>query len=188
MSDFDRLKLDIAEHYFKLLRPYDKMDKTRLFISRWLDVVKTYSKLPDFIAFDPTLPVLNRIVPRAKGVVLVPYPSIKVSRLPQYTSVFPYYPFRVKLEHKDESCKIGLEFFRMYLDITGIRIVCIYRMWYKEKEIVAELQETYPDIKIYTTDCYGSFCQIMLNSVTRGLKSQSRSIHSADKISRSAVL
>ena len=188
MSNFEHLQVEIKEHYFKLFRPYNKINDTHLFISRWLSVVKTYSQLPRFIAFEPKKPILDRLVFSAKGVVLVPFSNTKVCRLPRYTSVFPYYPFRVKQEYTDTLCKIGLEFFHLYLKITGIRLVCLYSLWHnQEKEIIKELQSEYPNIQIYLKNSYSSFCKVMLKSARRGLKFQSRSINSVDKISQSAA-
>lgn len=183
----DRLQVQIAEHYFKLFRRYNKMDEIQFFIRRWIDVVQTYSKLPHFVAFDPPVPVLTRLVSMANGVVLVPFNYSKVPKLPKFTSVFPYYPFRIKLEHTDESCKIGLEFFHLYLELTDIRFVCVYELWYQQDKITKELRERHPHIKIYTTASYKSFCAIMLNPLTRDSKFPHRPTNSGDKTLRPAV-
>lgn len=183
----DRLQVQIAEHYFRLFRRYDKMDQVRFFIQRWIDVVQTYSKIPHFVAFDPPVPALNRLVSRARGVVLVPFNNSKVRRLPRFTSVFPYYPFRIKLEHTDECCKIGLEFFHLYLELTDIRFVCVYKMWYQQDKIIRELREKHPHVKIYTTASYKSFCAVMSNSLTRDSKSPRRRTDPEDKLSRPAA-
>lgn len=183
----DRLEVQIAEHYFRLFRRYDKMDETRFFVKRWIDVIHSYSKMPRFVAFDPPVPVLNRLVSGAQGVILVPFNNSKVPRLPRFASVFPYYPFRIKLEHTDESCKIGLEFFHLYLEMTDIRFVCVYKMWYQQDKIIKELHEKHPCVKIYTTTSYKSFCSVILNSLTRDSKFPRRSINQADKSLRRAV-
>lgn len=183
----NRIKVQIAEHYFKLFRQYNKMDEIRFFIQRWITIVETYAKVPHFVAFDPPVPVLNRLVPDAKGVVLVSFNYSKVPKLPRFTSVFPYYPFRIKLEHTDESCKIGLEFLHLYLELTGIRFLCVYELWYQRDKIIKELQERHPHLKIYTMPSYKSFCAIMLNSWKRGSKSQLGQINPEGKTSRPAV-
>lgn len=184
----DRLQVQIAEHYFRLFRRYNKMDETRFFIQRWIDVVQSFSKVPHFVAFDPPVPVLSRLVFGAKGVILVPFNNSKLPRLPRFTSIFPYYPFRIKLEHTDESCKIGLEFFHLYLELTDIRLVCVYKMWFQQDKIINELRERHPHIKIYTTASYKSFCTIMSNSLTRDSKFPHHQTNPEGKISTPAVL
>lgn len=157
MFDFNRVQQQVHEYYFKLFRHYNKPDATDYFIKRWLDLIRSYSVAKDFIAFDPTLPVLHRLVPRPRALVLVPFPNVQVSWGP-HISVFPYYPLRVKKERHDVTCHAGLEFLHLYLELTGLRTLCLYNFFPgQERRIVAELQDTYPGIRIYGKGSYDSF-------------------------------
>lgn len=188
MFDFERLKVIVAEHYFKVFRLYNKPEQMGFFIRRWCELIHTYSKSHGFISFDPTVPVLNKLVPGAKAIILVPFPNTSINYLPHRTSVFPYYPFKVKKEIKDETCQIGLEFFHLYLELTGIRIVCIYNMRYQEDKIASELQEIYPDIELYGRGAYSSFTRkvqsISSKSLLGGSKFQSHLKGARDRVSQ----
>lgn len=188
MFDFERFKVIVAEHYFKVFQLYNKPEQMGFFIRRWCELIHTYSKSKGFISFDPTVPVLSKLVPGAKAILMVPFPNTRINYLPRRTSVFPYYPFKVKKEIKDETCQIGLEFFHLYLELTGIRIVCIYDMRYQEDKIASELQDTYPDIELYGRGAYSSFRSkvqsISSKSLSGGSKFQSHLKGSRDRVSQ----
>lgn len=188
MFDFERVQLQIREYYFKLFRHYNKPEEIRYFVQRWLDIIRSYSEHKEFIAFDPPLPVLKRLVPRAQAVILVPFPNIQVRlRLGPYTSIFPYFPFRVKKVLHDETCRTELQFFNLYLDITGIRTVCLYNFFHhQERNIMVELQKNYPDIEVYGKGSYDCFMR-KIHSRTGSLKSQSRLKALRDTPSRQVV-
>lgn len=161
MFDFERVQLLVREHYFKLFRCYDKPEEIGYFVRRWLDLVRSYSSSKDFVAFDPKVPVLTRLVPRATSVILVPFPNVKVHWGLPSTSVFPYFPFRVRKDTHDVCCRAGLELFLLYLELTGIRTVCLFRLYPgQEDKIVEELQQKYPDIKVYGKGSYDCFKRI----------------------------
>ena len=112
MFDFDRLQLYVQDHYFRLFRFYNKPDETKYFIKRWLEFLRSYSELKEFVSFDR--PVLKRLVPRAKAVILIMFPNVPIVLNSPFLSVFPYRPFRVKLETRDICPDVGLEFLHMY--------------------------------------------------------------------------
>lgn len=178
MFDFQRLQIHIQEYYTKLFRPYNKPEETTYFIKRWLDLIRSYSTSKDFLSFDPTTPVLNRLKPKAKAVIVTSFPNVQVHFHLPFTSVFPYYPFRIKKETHDETCGIGLEFLLLYLELTGIKTVCLYKMYScQEDKIVDELQEKFPNIQIYGKGSYDCFKQkvfMNLKSGSSGSRSQSR--------------
>lgn len=178
MFDFQRLQVHVQEYYIKLFRPYNKPEETTYFIKRWLDLIRSYSTSKDFLSFDPTTPVLTRLKPKAKAVILIPFPNVQVHFHLPYTSVFPYFPFRIKKETHDETCNIGLEFLLLYLELTGIKTVCLYKMYScQEEKIVEELQEKFPDIEIYgkgSYDCFKKKVFINLKSGSNDSRSQSR--------------
>lgn len=188
MFDFERLQILIQEYYLKLFRPYNKPEETTYFIKRWLNLIQSYSESKDFLSFDPTTPVLNRLKPKAKAVILTPFPNTPIHFHLPYTSVFSYYPFRVKKETHDSTCSIGLEFFHLYLELTGIKIVCLYKMYQsQENKIVEELQEKFPDIEIYGKGSYDCFKQkvfMYLKSGSSGSRCQSHSKVLKDTISQ----
>lgn len=128
MFDFEHIQGIIGEEYFKIFWTYSKPDESKYFIVRWLDLIHSYTKTKGFISFDPSVPVLHLLEPQAKLVVLASFPNTKLKGIPSRTSVFPLYPFRVEKDTVDETCRIGLEFFYMYLDLTGIWTVYLYNL------------------------------------------------------------
>lgn len=192
MFDFQRLRIHIQEYYAKLFRPYNKPEETAYFIKRWLDIIRSYSTSKDFLSFDPTTPVLNRLKPKAKAVIVTSFPNVQLPfRLP-FTSVFPFYPFRVKKEIYDEKCNIGLEFLVLYLELTGIKTVCLYNMYSRLENMIADdLQKKFPDIEIYGKGSYDSFKKkvfMNLKSGSNGSRSQSRLKGVKGTVSRQDVL
>lgn len=158
------------------------------FIKRWCELIHTYSKMNGFLSFDPTVPVLSRLVPQAKAIILVPFPNTCINYIPPRTSVFPYYPFKVKKETRDETCQIGLEFLHLYLDLTGIRIIYIHDMRYQEDKIASELQDKYPDIELYGKGAYSCFRRkvqsVNLKTLSGNSVFQSHSTGWKDKVSQ----
>lgn len=179
MFDFERFQVITAEHYFKVFRSYNKPEQMKFFIKRWCELIHNYSRSNGFLSFDPTVPILSKLVPQAKAVILVPFPNTNISYVPCRTSVFPYYPFKIKKEIKDETCQIGLEFFHLYLELTGIRLVYIHEMRYQEDKIASELQDKYLDIELYGRGAYNCFKRkvqsISLKSSPNDSRFQSRS-------------
>lgn len=188
MFDFERLQVIIAEHFFKVFRSYNKPEQMSFFIRRWCELIHTYSKMNGFLSFDPTVPVLSRLVPQAKAIILVPFPNTSISYIPPHTSIFPYYPFKVKKEVTDETCQIGLEFFHLYLELTGIRIIYIHNMRYQEDNIASELQDKYPNIELYGRGAYNCFRRkvqsLNLKPLSGNSIYQSHSKGSKSKVSR----
>lgn len=189
MFDFERVQLLIREHYYRLFRGCQKPEETGYFIKRWLDLVRSYSTSSDFLSFDPTVPVLTRLVPKAKTVIVVPFPNVKVYWGLPSTSVFPFFPFRVRKETNDVACRAGLEFLHLYLELTGIRVVCLYRLYPgQEDKIAEELQQKHPDVKVYGKGSYDSFKRIAVvmasDSGTGSSKSRPRSSASRGRVSR----
>lgn len=186
MFDFERLQIIVAEHYFKVFRSYNKPEQMHFFIRRWCELIHSYSTSKGFLGFDPTVPILSRLVSQAKAVILVPFPNTRIGYLPHRTSVFPYYPFKIKKEIKDETCQIGLEFFHLYLELTGVRIVYMHEMRYQEDRIASELQDKYSDIELYGRGTYACFKRkvqsVSLKSSSGNSIFQSRSKVLKDKI------
>lgn len=189
MFDFGRVQLLIQEHYYRLFRGCEKPEETGYFIKRWLDLVRSHSTSPDFLSFDPTIPVLTRLVPKANTLIVVPFPNVKVGWGLPRTSVFPYFPFRIRKENNDVVCRAGLEFLHLYLELTGIRVVCLYRLYRGQEDRIAdELQQKHPGLKVYGKGSYDSFKRIAVvmasNSGTGSSKFRPRSSALRDKVSR----
>ena len=187
MFDFHRLQVRIHDHYFRLFRSYNKPEEASYFIKRWLELLRSHYEAKDFVSFDPPA-FLNRLVPKAKAVLLVKYPNVPLTYRSPFLSVFPYYPFRVKKETRDISCYTGLEFLHLYLELTGIRIICLYKIDFREElKIVSELQERYPDIKIYGKGTFDCFKKRLSKLSSGNLKCPLQLKVSMDKISRQEV-
>lgn len=174
MFDFEQFKFIVRAYYFKLFRFYNKTDETLYFIKRWTEVVRSYSDLDDFISFDPPTPILNRLVSEPIAVTIVPHSYTRISRVPPRTSIFPYCQFVVKRKLNDSRCK-SLEFLHLYLELTGIRIVSLFNIYYDEDKIIKELQEKYKNIQVYGNKVYNCFYRriMHLNSASRSSKFRS---------------
>lgn len=185
MPDFAALKLLIVEHYFKVFRCYAKQDIYQLFIQRWLELLFMYCNLKHFVNFEPSVPVLRHLSPSATAILITPNYYMRPQYTPPYMSVFPYSPYRIVFEHKDEFCQNSLEFLHLYLDITDIRLVGFYQMSYKEHEIIADLQKKYPDIVLYGSKSFNSFKRVATTGVDpRSLKSQPQCSTWPDSVSQ----
>lgn len=184
MFDFHRLKARICEYYFKKFRLYNSIDSTKFFIQRWLDVLHSYTKLNNFVGFNPTLPVLLHIAPQARAVLIVPtFDKLPNYKVPHFVTIFPVYPYRIVLQHTNIYCDQGLEFLILYLELTGIKLVGLYKIFQEEK-YTHELQKKFPDIDIYGTHSYSSFIRQVKLSGVHGSKFQRPSLNCLDKISK----
>lgn len=154
MFEIERHKSFITDHYFRLLRDYGKPDLLRQFIERWIDLLVMYSSKSHFSCFDPPVPILNRIVSKAKSVLVVPFGNTPVPHLPRCT-IFPLYPFRIHTSHHVECSRDGLEMLQLYLKLTNVRIVGFYK--FKNDHILAELRKMFPHITVYNASLFSSF-------------------------------
>lgn len=158
MFDIQVAKSVVSESYFQVLRHCDKPDLLQHFIERWLEILKNYSGIPAFIAFESRVPLLNQIVPHAVGLLVVSFDN-DVRRLDDI-SVIPLYPFRVKLQYNNICCREGIEMIHLYLQLTGIRYVGFH---YKVREFanrpMRELSSTFPDVTVYGPDSYKTFLE-----------------------------
>lgn len=176
MFDFERQKQLVAEHYFKIFRSYKKPNEMKYFIQRWLAIIKTYCDEKGFITFDPDPPVFQRLVPRANAVAVV-YNTIAMEKcfVPPQVSVIPYFPYRVILEHDTKQCSEQLEFLKLYLELTDIRLVGFHGLFFNEVRVISELQKQLPHLEIYGSKSFENFKRRATKSFLNGLKFQSRS-------------
>lgn len=153
MFDLERHKILIGEHFFKLFHSYRKPELAQKFIRRWLELLKVYSELPNFVSFGDRAPVLKRLQPNARAVLIVPFENtIHYFHNPR-VSVFPLYPFRVQLTHKGICCKEGLELLLIYLEMTGIRLIGFYDVVNYKK-----IMESLPRATCYPPALFKYFC------------------------------
>lgn len=156
MVDIRRLRVPIAEKFFKALHSYRKPDLTKAFIKRWIELLHEYSKIPTFRSFHSKIPHLENLSPEAESLLIVPFEDSKTPRLAK-VSVIPLYPFRVYLEHKSVCCKEGLEFIQMYLTITSITLVGFYDIK-NYKKIIETLKASHPNVQYYAPSLFKFFC------------------------------
>lgn len=147
MFDLDRVKFYIAEEFLKRFRNRSKLRLVKRFIQRWLELLHTYSRIPDFVGFDSPAPILNLLVPRPTAVLIVPFDNCSEFIIPN-VSVFPLYPFRVNLTYKSFCCREGLELLSMYLKITNVSIVGI-RGIHNHRKIFKSLKQKFPHLLCY---------------------------------------
>lgn len=161
MFDVDRHRLTIAECYFRLFR--DRKDDAQAFYQRWIDLLVMYAHMPRFVSFDPPVPLLHRLVPRAIAVVVVPFPNTRVPMSLRGVSIFPLYMFRVNYTSHMECCSEGKEFLHMYLQMSGIRLVGAFKV--RHAHLFTHLEETVPGVKCYGASSFNSFRQVCRNAV-----------------------
>ncbi|GBM53927.1 hypothetical protein AVEN_64848-1 [Araneus ventricosus] len=176
MFDVEAAKALVADHFFKKLYRYGENEKLQTIITRWIQLLEEYSQLKGFIAFDPPLPLL-KINPRAVGVLIVPYPNVKVTVWSLPITQFPIYPFCVQLQHTRMSCKEGLEMLHLYLSLVDIQIIGFFKVP-NDTFLIPDLKKRYPNARIYGRRSLSTFLSVCRLAATQpagqshGLKSQ----------------
>lgn len=155
MFDYERLKISVAEHLFKILRMYKK-DDVHFFIQRWLDILRTYTDMENFVGFEPALPILPHLVPRAHAVLIVPTYNNHLPHIPGL-SIFPMFPYRIMLQHTNITCNNSMEFLMLYLELTGVDFIGFTKRHYQEESWKSELRQRFPGLKIYGSRSYACF-------------------------------
>ncbi|KAG8175225.1 hypothetical protein JTE90_022648 [Oedothorax gibbosus] len=160
MFDVERQRMPIAEFYFRLFR--HRKEDARALYQRWIDLLIMYSQMPRFISFDPPVPLLHRLVPRAIAVVIVLFPKTRVPMNLRSISTFPLYPFRVNYTSHTECCSEGEEFLHMYLQSSGIRLVGVFSPTFQARftHLLTNLEEKMPRIQCYGPSSFDSFRQV----------------------------
>lgn len=156
MFDLVRTKNAVADHYFRILQSYKKPQLLKAFIQQWFHLITSYSQEPHFLSFDPPVPVIQRLIPHAVGVLVVPFPNTRVPVYLKRVSIFPLYSFRINYKHHTECCREGVEILLRYLEMTDIQMVGFYKVPHAPK-VIDELQEKYPNLKCYGPSAFGSF-------------------------------
>lgn len=171
MFDLERVKILIAEHFFKQFRKYNKPKLTDQFIRRWLQLLLIYSQIPNFVSFHDKAPKLNRLYPKARAVLVVPFEDFKLPFFVPNVSVFPLYPFKTYLKHKSICCREGIELLQLYLEISDIKIVGFYKVM-NYKSVIDTLLEKDPSLHCYPPSLLTYFCRFS-NKVSRNARSHS---------------
>lgn len=147
MFDIERIRVPIAQYYFKLFNRYTtKKEYVREFITNWISLLDSYSKLPNFIRFESTVPKLERLISPTRSVLIVPFDNTKTYI--KNTSIFPLYPFRVQLKRQTICCKEGLDLLILYIKIANIKVIGFLNVG-NYKFIIEKIKKIYPKIKCY---------------------------------------
>lgn len=158
MTDIARAQKVIGEYYTKIFYHCpDKNVVVRRFIQKCIQLVDIYSQLPHFVSFPTKIPLLRGLYPHAKSVLIVLFEDSQIF-LPN-VSVFPLYPFPVRLKHKNICCKEGIDLLLLYLEITNIKIVGFYRVNHY-KRIVQTIKGKFPKMYCYPPNLFKYFCRI----------------------------
>lgn len=137
--------VQIRDYFMKTFNRYRKPEETKYFIQQWLTALESYASEEGYIAFEPNPPILSKLVPNAIAVLVVPHFLTNVPFRFRHVSIFPIIPYRVKMKHTERPCTPQVEFLKLYLHLTGIRVVGFYKMSYYEKSVLPEL----PPVDVY---------------------------------------
>lgn len=182
----------IQESLFKVLKCYGKSDETRLFIKKWLQMLYCYTSDRDFITFEPNPPVLSTLVPNAVAIMVIPYSSSKIPFRFRYLSIFPLFPFRIQMKHTDMPCQNQSDFLKLYIKLSGIRMIGFHSMTFQERSISEQLKKEFPYLKIYLSRSIYDFKRKLVRfkpeaAFSRDLKCQSLPSTPSDTASQSAA-
>lgn len=147
----------VRDHFFSLLRNYNKPHSLQAFITRWIDLLNMYSSKEHFVTLEPNLPLLRRLKPGAVGVLVVPFENTIVPPGLKRVSIFPLYPFRVRTTLHTECSRDGEEMLQLYLAMTGIRIVGFYKVS-DHMSCVSNFSKQ-PNLHVYSSSLFSSFRQ-----------------------------
>lgn len=161
MFDLEKHKTLIAGHYFKMLKNFNNLEKTNSFIQRWLELLSYYSKSKGFLSFQPKIPVIQRLSPSAKGVLVVQFENSRVAYVDGHVSVFPLYPFQVQCENNNFCCREGFELLVDYIRLTGIRVLCFHFTVIKYNQWSLQLKEKFPNLRVYGPNSLFTFYKVV---------------------------
>lgn len=157
MFDLQRIKALQTDHYFRLLYRNNKSEEMERFVQRWFQLLEMYSTKSNFVSFDPQTPFLNHLVPNAVGVLVVPFHNQPLPCRLRHVSVIPLYPFRINYTINVECSRDGFELLSLYLKATGIKWVGFFNLPPTLLKRIPELQEAFPNVKIYGPSSFSSF-------------------------------
>ncbi|KAG8172722.1 hypothetical protein JTE90_003911 [Oedothorax gibbosus] len=143
MFDIERHRITIAEHFFRLFR--DKTSSTQVLYQKWISLLEMYSTMPRFVSFDPRDPMLHRLVPNAIAMLIVPFQNTEAPFGLKQVSIFPLYMFRVNFTTHAECCKEGKEILQMYLQLSGIRRIGLFKV--KDISLIKDLLQAIPELQ-----------------------------------------
>lgn len=163
MFDVEKITPDIKEYYFKVFRIYKKKDLCKEFAQLWIDLLESYTKLPDFVCFETKIPLLTRLQSPTNAILVVPFNNTKIHL--RNATIFPLYPFRVQLKARTICCKEGISLLLLYLKITNIQFVGFYNVG-NYKKIIERIKNLNSKIKCYPPTSFKYFAKI--NKVING--------------------
>lgn len=149
MFDLERHKTVIGEHFFKALHHFGKPEGTEAFVRNWLELLSLYSNMDRFLSFEPKIPVIQRLVPRAVAVLVVAFENTVTPHLGDGVSVFPLYPFLVRLDYRNFCCREGFDMLVRYLELSEIQLVAVHRSIANPEKWIRELKSKIPKLQVY---------------------------------------
>ncbi|GFS33577.1 uncharacterized protein TNIN_418311 [Trichonephila inaurata madagascariensis] len=176
MFDLQRIRAVVAERYFRLLRGYNQPDLLQRFMQRWMDLLSMYSSQTKFASFDPPSPILERLVPMAVGVLVVPFPNTIIPPGLKRISIFPLYPFRIQYTSHIECSRDGMEMLCLYLKLTSIKTIGFFKvpLSTQHHKLIPELQQSFPHLHIYGSSAFNNFRTVCHREATRTLSGGSK--------------
>lgn len=157
MFDLERVKVNQTDYFFRLLYHYNKPKEMERFMQRWFQLLEMYSTKSNFVSFDPPIPLLDRLVPHAVGVLIVPFHNQSLPYHLRNVSIIPLYPFRINYTINAECSREGFELACLYLKATGIQLIGFLNLPPTLYRLISELQEAFPKTKIYGPSSFSSF-------------------------------
>ncbi|GFQ73859.1 uncharacterized protein TNCT_248041 [Trichonephila clavata] len=167
MFDLQRIQTLVAERYFRLLHGYHQPDLLQRFMQRWMDLLSMYSSQTKFVSFDPPTPILDRLVPMAVGVLVVPFPNTIIPPGLKRISIFPLYPFRIQYTSHTECSRDGMEMLYLYLKLTGIKTIGFFKVPLSTQHhtLIPELQQLFPNLHIYGSSTFNNLGQYAIEKL-----------------------
>ncbi|GFS30445.1 uncharacterized protein TNIN_160221 [Trichonephila inaurata madagascariensis] len=176
MFDMQRIQTAVAERYFRFLRGYNQPDILQRFMQRWMDLLSMYSSQAKFFSFDPPNFILERLVPMAVGILVVPFPNTLIPPGLKRISIFLLYPFRIQYTPHTECSRDGIEMLCLYLKLTGFKTIGFFEvpLSTQHHKLIPELQQSFPHLHIYGYSAFNNFRTVCLCEATRILSGGSK--------------
>lgn len=159
MFDLVRHQRQVVAHFKKYMRGNE--EKVDEFIQMWIDLLKVYSEQSHFLAFDPRVPLYNKLSLRPRGVLICCYgtPSWHLPKV----SVLSLYPYSIRYKHTTRGCAEGLQLIIMYLKAMDINIVGFYKIP-RFEYYLKTIREALPSVKAYSPMSFDVFCRVCRSS------------------------